>query len=199
MKYKAKWYVYELINPVTNSVFYVGKGAGDRINAHEREALKGVCSEKCKQIISIIKADLKIQKIKCAYFWSEEAAYDHETDRINMYGLENLTNRIAGGQRAWSIRSAKRDATKQLSPLETVKKYAGQFAFWLRHSAGGKAKMEINFDDKIPGIEYTKAICEIFWNGHAKKIFKEAADVKANHSYLKNIFAPYGLEIEFEG
>lgn len=197
MKTRSNWYVYELVNPITDIVFYVGKGSRDRIDAHEREAANGVCSDKCNHIRSIVDSGFKILKNKCAYFWDEQAAYDHETDRIMMYGLENLTNKIIGGQRAWNIRLEKRELGRHITPMENIKKHVGQFAFWLRHSQGGRAKMEINFDSTIYGINYTKAICEIFWNDLAKRIFKEAADIKSNHKPIKKLFAPYGLEIQF--
>jgi hypothetical protein len=34
-----KYYVYELVDPRTSRVFYVGKGRGKRMHAHEREAI----------------------------------------------------------------------------------------------------------------------------------------------------------------
>ena len=36
-----KYYVYHLIDPRDNSVFYIGKGTGNRINDHQKEALRG--------------------------------------------------------------------------------------------------------------------------------------------------------------
>ena len=48
------FYVYQHKNPNTKEVFYVGKGTGDRINDHEREARRGVCSKKTNKINKII-------------------------------------------------------------------------------------------------------------------------------------------------
>lgn len=38
---KKTYYVYELINSLTQDVFYIGKGTGDRIHTHELEARRG--------------------------------------------------------------------------------------------------------------------------------------------------------------
>lgn len=84
---KAKWYVYEL-SDMNGNVFYVGKGSGNRIRYHRREALKGVCSKKCNKIKSL---NYEIIEKEIAFFWDEQEAYDYETDRIEFYGLENLT------------------------------------------------------------------------------------------------------------
>lgn len=97
-----KWYVYELLTP-DGDVFYVGKGSGKRIDAHEKEALKGVCSKKCNKIRSLP----YIIKQKVALFFNEQDAYDFETDRISHYGLNNLTNIMRGGQIAFERRVKK--------------------------------------------------------------------------------------------
>jgi hypothetical protein len=53
-KDKAIGYTYSLIDPRDKSVFYIGKGKGARIDAHEKEAIKGVCSNKCNKIREIL-------------------------------------------------------------------------------------------------------------------------------------------------
>jgi hypothetical protein len=91
---EAKWYVYELYDPRDDSVFYVGKGSGNRINAHESEAKNGVCSHKCNKIRSLWRQNLKVGKRKVAYFWNEADAYRHEAELITSY--DNLTNVVLG-------------------------------------------------------------------------------------------------------
>lgn len=91
---EAKWYVYELVDPRDNSVFYVGKGSGNRIDAHEYEARKGVCSYKCNKIRQLWLENLTVLKRKVAYFWDEKAAYQHEAERIAQY--PDLTNVVIG-------------------------------------------------------------------------------------------------------
>lgn len=103
------YYVYELIDPRSGSVFYVGKGKGNRIDAHEAEARKGIQSRKCRLIREIEAAGLAIGKRKVAEFQDEQAAYDYEADLVDEYGLDALTNVIPGGGTAWTryIRSVK--------------------------------------------------------------------------------------------
>ena len=60
-KKQYKWYVYQLIDPRNNKVFYIGKGTGNRIHEHEKEASNGVCSHKCHKINKIRNSGLKIE------------------------------------------------------------------------------------------------------------------------------------------
>lgn len=87
-----KYYVYELIDPRTDEVFYVGKGSGDRIDQHERETADGVSSKKCNKIRKIQNEGFLIGKRKIAFFKDEKSAYEFEDERIRLYGKPNLTN-----------------------------------------------------------------------------------------------------------
>lgn len=98
-----RFYVYELIDPRCGSVFYVGKGQRNRIDAHMAEARKGKRSRKCARIRAIEAAGLDVMKQKVAYFHDEAEAYLAEAELVDSYGLENLTNSIPGGQGAYSI------------------------------------------------------------------------------------------------
>jgi len=138
MKNKAKWYVYKLIDPVTRQVFYVGKGAGNRIDKHESEAAKGVCSHKCNKINSIKQSGFEIIKEKVATFWCEQSAYDFETDLIEEIGLGNLTNVMRGGQVAFVLRLKERKQraikNKPAPPLMvTLEECAGRIATLIRY------------------------------------------------------------------
>lgn len=116
----ANWYVYELCCPITGKPFYVGKGKGKRIDAHEKETKLGVCSKKCNKIRSINKNGFEIIKEKVALFWDEQAAYDYETDLIEEIGLKNLTNIMPGGQKAWKRRVREVNSRKPSPPLMTT-------------------------------------------------------------------------------
>lgn len=91
------YYVYELIDPRDDTVFYVGKGKGNRIAYHEREARKGACSEKCLKINEIWASGFEVVRRFVAFFREESHAYDFEEARIASYGLPNLTNVMPGG------------------------------------------------------------------------------------------------------
>ena len=56
-----KYYVYLLINPITNKIFYVGKGKGKRIESHVKRAKMGLIDNEPKytEIMSIINTGLK--------------------------------------------------------------------------------------------------------------------------------------------
>lgn len=91
------WYVYQLIDPRDGKPFYVGKGKGNRINAHEREALMGGVSAKCQMIREIQGFDLQIIKRKVKEFELEQDAFDFEAKLVSDIGIQNLTNCIPGG------------------------------------------------------------------------------------------------------
>lgn len=65
-----RWYIYELADPTTGLAFYVGKGSGDRIAAHERDALrsKDVCSRKLNKINELWSGGLKVERRFVAFF-----------------------------------------------------------------------------------------------------------------------------------
>lgn len=92
------FYVYELYDPRTLEVFYVGKGKRGRIDHHETEARKGRQSRKCDRIREIEAAGLSVGKRKVSTHKDEDAAYDAEAALICEYGLANLTNVAAGGR-----------------------------------------------------------------------------------------------------
>jgi len=98
-------YVYELVNPLTQSVFYVGKGSGNRYLHHEKEALLSPTLwtnvHKCQTILSILASGSSIiyNIHECA---DEEVAYNTERDLIKRYGrlcdgTGCLTNLLPGG------------------------------------------------------------------------------------------------------
>lgn len=97
------FYVYELSDPRDDSVFYVGKGKGSRINCHETEARSGRVSRKCDRIREIEASGLTVGKRKVKHFADEQAAYDHEEALIAQYGLANLTNVAPGGGSSRSV------------------------------------------------------------------------------------------------
>ena len=103
---KSAWYVYTLADPFTGKIFYIGKGSSGRVNQHELDAAnpKVADSAKLEKIRQIWTAGAQVAKSFVAYFWDEQAAYDHETDMISDVGLCNLTNVMPGGQKAFDRR-----------------------------------------------------------------------------------------------
>ena len=94
----AKYYVYHLIDPRTGKVFYVGKGSGDRIKHHERDArkLRFANTEKETVILEIWESGHNVVRSFVAWFHDEADAYQFEKTEIFRIGHENLTNAIGG-------------------------------------------------------------------------------------------------------
>lgn len=87
-----RFYVYELVDPRTGEPFYVGKGSGDRIAEHERDARHGSPHPKCDRIREIWALGLVVERRHVAYFREEVDAYDFEARRIGEIGFSRLTN-----------------------------------------------------------------------------------------------------------
>lgn len=94
------FYVYALINPLKDSIFYIGKGKNNRMYTHEREAKKGInaCNKhKHNTIRKIHSNDLSV-KYKILYETDDEnLCYEKEYYYIKKIGLDNLTNLTEGG------------------------------------------------------------------------------------------------------
>lgn len=89
-----RYYVYTLAYP-DGCVFYVGKGTGDRINGHEREARAGGQPAKCDVIRRIWADGGEVLKQKVGYFKSDEEA--SRCERYLIETIPNLTNVRRGG------------------------------------------------------------------------------------------------------
>ncbi len=95
------YYVYALIDPRTNQVFYIGKGTDNRIFAHEIESGKSPKSEKdkLKKIRDIENSGLDVKRIIINWGLTEDEAFASESSLINlMKYLSNdaLTNIVSG-------------------------------------------------------------------------------------------------------
>jgi hypothetical protein len=106
---KLGYYVYALIDPRTDEVFYVGKGRGNRVYQHARHAKKvtGESAEELKlgriQAIHAVAMDVKVEIIR--HGLDEATAFECEAaamDTLKVVGL-NLTNKVAGqaSRRGW--------------------------------------------------------------------------------------------------
>lgn len=92
-----KYYVYELINPIDGTPFYVGKGTGRRMFIHEYRAKKetvGIGENKKlrNKIKSIWELGEKIQYHQILFTDSNEEACNKESERIEELGLNTLCN-----------------------------------------------------------------------------------------------------------
>jgi hypothetical protein len=82
-----RWYVYHLVDPRTGEAFYVGKGTGSRVRAHEVEAHQGVRSAKCNRIRDIWRSGLPVER-RIVKLWVSKFGYSYVADRFRPYGIE---------------------------------------------------------------------------------------------------------------
>jgi hypothetical protein len=99
---KLGWYVYLLTDPRNNNeVFYVGKGSGNRCFAHVAEARQTQADvalgyEKLNRIREIEASDGAVGIDILSHGLTEDESLKIEAAAIDLLGLVQLTNRIAG-------------------------------------------------------------------------------------------------------
>jgi hypothetical protein len=95
---KLGYYVYLLIDPRTEKIFYIGKGIGNRINAHvlgaEKENTKE--TDKIRTIHEIQQAGYEVGHSILRHGLTEKEALEVESAAIDLIGLEHLTNIVHG-------------------------------------------------------------------------------------------------------
>jgi hypothetical protein len=109
---RGKHYVYTLAYP-DGRVFYVGKGTGDRIHLHEKEAQGKIESHnpyKCNIIRKIWAEGGQVVKTKLAHFTDEQKAFMYEIALISL--MDGLTNLTTGGEGTSGHRRSEEDRQK---------------------------------------------------------------------------------------
>lgn len=96
---KLGYYVYLLIDPRDDKVFYVGKGKGNRINQHLLGALddnKTHETEKIKKIREIQNSGMEVKHVVLRHELTEKEAFEVESAVIDVLGKDKLTNLVKG-------------------------------------------------------------------------------------------------------
>jgi hypothetical protein len=95
-----EFYIYLLIDPRTDKVFYVGKGKGNRMYEHKTEALKKRHYNKHLEntILKILSLGLTVKYSKVFISESEADCFIKEIETILFFGLDNLCNLTEGGE-----------------------------------------------------------------------------------------------------
>lgn len=104
-----RFYVYILYRP-DGRPFYVGKGQGNRINAHESFARNGYKARRYSIIRKIWRDGGEVLKQKVFETDDEDEAYAMERDLIASIGRENLANENDGG--SWNYGYKPTDGVK---------------------------------------------------------------------------------------
>lgn len=93
------YYVYFLADPRDDSIFYIGKGKGDRVRHHVKLAKRGRVDNapKCLRICEILGAGLDVKEVIHRGGLTECEAFDLERALIEEHRDNGLTN-IANGR-----------------------------------------------------------------------------------------------------
>lgn len=94
---KLGYYVYLLIDPESEQVFYVGKGIGNRVFAHANAAISDPTpGEKLDRIRNIHARDRTVKYAILRHGLTEKEAFEVEAALIDYVGIEALTNQVLG-------------------------------------------------------------------------------------------------------
>jgi hypothetical protein len=87
-----EFYVYLIIDPRTDKVIYVGKGKGNRMYEHKKDAVNKRHLNKHLQykILKILEEGLSIKYDKIFVTENEEEAFRKEIETIHYFGIDNL-------------------------------------------------------------------------------------------------------------
>ncbi len=107
-----EYYVYQLIDPRDESIFYVGKGCRKRMYQHVESVKYGQIpngsntklGHKIKKILSL---ELKVKYKKVFLTENKQDAYNKEKELIEEIGLKNLCNLTDGGEGGFSSEQQK--------------------------------------------------------------------------------------------
>lgn len=107
-KEALKYYVYCLVDPRDNTIFYIGKGKGDRIFNHVNASIKGTAnSDKLDKIKDIINAGEKVVHYILRHGLSNETALEIESTLIDIFksgyfNNESTLTNIDFGHHKWT-------------------------------------------------------------------------------------------------
>ncbi|MDA0686941.1 MAG: GIY-YIG nuclease family protein, partial [Bacteroidetes bacterium] len=91
------YYVYALIDPRNDEIFYIGKGNGNRIFNHVESAISSYdSSRKLNRIREILKSNLEVKHIILRHGLTEDESFEIESCCIDLIGLDKLTNEVSG-------------------------------------------------------------------------------------------------------
>jgi len=91
------YYVYFLQDPITEEIFYVGKGVGNRVFQHLEGAIKtNKETYKLDRIREIVDTGNKVKHYILRHGLTEQVSFEVEAALIDFIGMKNLSN-LQGG------------------------------------------------------------------------------------------------------
>lgn len=173
------YYVYALIDPFKNEIFYVGKGSENNRAFDHLKGSKGE-SEKMIRIKEIrLKGKEPIVEILRYGLNSDDAAFEVEAAIIDAIGIENLTNKVRGHRiekGRLSLEEIKRLYGTSPVEISSIKKEKYMLFFINRTYSTSLSETEIY--DSTRG----------FWKGVAKAKRMEGEDGKLPYPIALSIY-----------
>lgn len=114
---KLGFYVYLYIDPRDESVFYVGKGKGERVLAHLKDPAE---CEKVERIAELRTLGMEPRMDILRYGLTHEEALHVEAAAIELLGIDNLTNRVLGHSFDLKRRSRLDDLIREIDAKEVT-------------------------------------------------------------------------------
>jgi len=178
-------YVYELIDPRNNEVFYVGKGVGHRVEQHQKDAENDNSTKKFKRINAIEYVNLEvIEKIIGRYDTDNEAKAVEATLIKYIYGLENLTNKMHS-RGADTIREKNDNNTIEGIDIPEMK-YEHDYIYTNKNKVAYEKYKVHNFME-IKKVELEKLTALTFTNPEPQQAYKSVV--------IKHIIEPFEIHI----
>lgn len=116
------YYTYALISPLTNRVFYIGKGKGGRVYHHEKNAHKPIGNAaKNAEILKCHSSGEAITHLILSKHKDEQMAYSVESLLIDEFGIDNLTNSSKA-----EMTARKKSDLPSIYEFETVGEWAAE-------------------------------------------------------------------------
>jgi hypothetical protein len=133
-----RFYVYFLVDPMDGRIFYIGKGKGDRLKSHAKEAKRTATvgnGRKIAAINAIITAGFPVKEVVFADDLVEKGAFALERCLIHRLRECGLTN-ISGGV----VTSLEATAAKAEVCLSRMKSYGDWVSTAKRHQIESAAR-----------------------------------------------------------
>lgn len=125
-KEELEYYVYGLVDPNDNNIFYIGKGCGDRVFDHARNAIENIESSlKLDKIRSIIKEGKTVKCYIIRHKLDKETAFMVESTLINLltykdFNTKSILTNIQVGHHQWNEGIKSTDEIEQLYTCEDL-------------------------------------------------------------------------------